>query len=131
MGAIDHLRSQLELGGPPHPDDLHWLRQDVGSRLPADYLAFIEEHDGATGDVGELWSAAEVGRGRDVCPDVDHLAEVVVFGSNGDLEVFAFDAGGEVVVIPWIGGERDAIPQGSFTAFAARLVERRLLDRRG
>jgi hypothetical protein len=126
MDAFDHLRPELELADPPHPDDLHWLRQDVGAHVPEDYLAFIEQHDGASGEVGELWPAAEVGRGKDVAPGVDHLAELVLFGSDGGLEAFAFDAARQVVVVPWIGGERDAVPQGSFVDFTRRLVERRL-----
>jgi hypothetical protein len=119
----------VEPAPPPHPDDLDWLRKDVGSVVPAEYLAFIEQHDGATADAGDLWAAAEVGRGRDVAPGVEHLAELVLFGSDGGLEAFAFGEGGEVVVIPWIGTERDAIPQGSFTEFLTRFDEGRLPDR--
>jgi hypothetical protein len=122
VGAFDHLQPALELAAPPHPDDLHWLRQAVGSRLPQDYMTFIEAHDGASGDVGELWPAVEVGRGKDVCPEVDHLADLVVFGSDGGLEAFAFDESGEVMVVPWIGSLRDARPQGGFSEFVARLV---------
>jgi hypothetical protein len=65
--SFDHLQPKLELAAPPHPDDLYWLRQDVGSLLPADCLAFIEEHDGATGDAG-CGPPPRLGRGRDVCP---------------------------------------------------------------
>jgi hypothetical protein len=119
---------ELEYASPPHPDDLHWLRKNVGSVLPADYLAFIEQHDGAKGAAGDLWPAAEVGRGKDVVPDVDHLADLVIFGSSGG-EAFAFDADGQAVVIPWIGGGEDAIPQGTFTEFTKRLVEGRLFER--
>ena len=128
MDAFDHLQPELEPAAPPHPDDLHWLRKDVGSLLPEDYLAFIAQHDGAHGAVGDLWPAAEVGRGKDVVPDVDHLADLVVFGFGGGGEAFAFDAQGQAVVIPWIGGEADAIPQGTFTEFTKRLVEGRLFE---
>lgn len=121
----------MEPAPPPHPDDLHWLRKQVGSVVPAAYLAFMEQHDGATADAGELWCAADVGRGRDVAPEVDHLAEFVLFGSDGGLEVFAFDERGEVVVVPWIGSEQDAIPHGSFTEFLTRLDEGRMFDRPG
>jgi SMI1 / KNR4 family (SUKH-1) len=123
--SLTHYAGVVDAAPPPHPDDLHWLRKDVGSLLPADYLAFMEQHDGAGGTEGDLWSAAEVGRGRDVCPEVDHLAELVVFGGNGGGEAFTFDADGQVVVIPWIGGAEDAIPQGSFTEFLARRFDQR------
>jgi hypothetical protein len=119
----------VEPAPPPHPDDLHWFRKDIGSIVPADYLAFMEQHDGARADAGDLWSAAEVGRGGDVAPEVDHLAELVVFGSDGGLEAFAFDADGQVLVIPWIGSAAEAIPQGSFTEFLVRLDEGGMFDR--
>jgi hypothetical protein len=119
----------VDAAQPPHPDDLHWFRKDVGSIVPADYLAFIEEHDGASAEAGDLWAAAEVGRGWDVAPEVEHLAELVVFGSDGALEAFAFDSAGQVIVVPWIGSVADAIPQGSFTEFLVRLDEGRAFER--
>jgi hypothetical protein len=62
---------------------------------------------------------------------LDHLHGLVVLGSDGGLEAFGFDPAGTVVVLPWIGGREDAVPQGSFAQFLRRLIERRLLDREG
>ena len=39
------------------------------------------------------------------------------FGTNGAGEAFVFNDAGEVLVVPWIGGREDAIPQGRFPAF--------------
>jgi hypothetical protein len=57
------------------------------------------------------------------------LRDFVIFGSNGGGEVFAFDRDGRAVVVPWIGGVDDAIPQGTFSDFLAGLVEGRLFER--
>src|SRR5690348_3325544 len=103
MGRYDELNDELTLAAPADERDLHWLRRDVGDRLPEDYLTFLAAHDGGVGAVGRLSPASEVGRGSDVCPELDHLSDLVVIGSNGGGEAFAFDADGRVMVVPWIG----------------------------
>jgi hypothetical protein len=65
------------------------LRSRWGSRLSADYLAFLQSADGAYLDHFELWSTAEVladnYRAEEFGP---HL---VFVGSNLGGELFAFD----------------------------------------
>jgi hypothetical protein len=121
--SFDHLRAELTLAAPANTDDLARLRLELGPQVPPDYLAFLEAHDGAEGAVGELSPAAEVGRAEELYPELGHLAGLVVFGSNGGGEAFVFDPDGRVLVVPWIGGRRDAIPRGTFSEFVSRLVE--------
>ncbi len=45
---------------------------------------------------------------------------LTIFGGNGGGEAFAFDAHGGVVVVPFIGGPEDALPQGRFAEFVRR-----------
>ena len=104
----------LDLRGPADPDQIARLRREVGRQVPEDYLAFLAVHDGGTGPVGRLNPAAEVGSSAEFHPEHDHLQDLVVFGSDGAAEAFAFDRDGHVVVVPWIGGPEDAIPQGTF-----------------
>jgi hypothetical protein len=99
--------------------------------LPDEYLAFLSAHNGAEGAAGVLDPAAEVGRGADLYPELEHLREFVIFGSDGGGEAFAFSPDGGVVVIPWIGGTEDTIPQGTFNDFLRRLVDGKLFDRDG
>lgn len=130
MGEYDGLRDELTLAAAASEADLAWLRRDLGDQVPEDYLSFLALHDGGVGAIGRLRPAAEVGRGADVCPGLDHLRDMVVFGSDGGGEAFAFDTDGGVVVVPWIGGIEDAIPQGTFTDFLSRLAHDRLFDDR-
>lgn len=58
--------------------------------------------------------AAQVGEGSERHPELDHLHGLVVFGSDGAGEPFAFTPDGTVVMISWIGNGDEAIPQGSF-----------------
>ena len=58
--------------------------------------------------------AAQVGEGSELHPELDHLHGLVVFGSDGAGEPFAFTPDGTVVMISWIGNSDEAIPQGSF-----------------
>jgi hypothetical protein len=124
-----HLEHELSLAGPPDPAQVDFVRRHLGTQAPDDYLAFMTAHDGAEGAVGRIYPALEVARAEDFHPELDHLHGLVMFGDSGGGEVFAFDIGGTVVIIPWIGSARDAIPQGTFTQFLERLVQGRLFDR--
>ena len=128
MPSFDHLRAELTLAAPANSDDLARLHCELGAQLPQEYLAFLEAHDGAEGAVGELRPAAEVRRAEELYPELGHLAGLVVFGSDGGLEAFAFGPDGRVLVVPWIGSARDAIPRGTFSEFVSRLVEGNLFD---
>jgi hypothetical protein len=129
MSDYSYLETELTLAAPADAADLERLRRECGAQVPEQYLAFLKAHDGAEGAVGVLHRAAEVGRAEDFYPELDHLRRLVVFGSNGGLEAFCFNPSGAVVVLPWIGGPEDTIPQGSFSEFLRRLVEQRLFDR--
>lgn len=99
--------------------------------LPQDYAEFLREHDGAEGFIGASY-VRFYGRSGFVAdnasPALDHLVGLVVFGTNGAGEAFAFDRSGQVVVIPWIGSREDAIPQGSFADFIQRLHDDRVFE---
>jgi hypothetical protein len=129
MGRYEHLRAKLALAAPAGKATVARLRHELGQQVPDDYLAFLAAHDGAEGAVGVLAPAAEVGRGADLYPELDHLHDFVIFGSDGGGEAFAFEPGGRVVVVPWIGGAEDAIPQGTFTEFLSMLTDGRLFER--
>ena len=128
MGDFEHLLTELTLAAPADAEAIARLRDEYGAHIPDDYLAFLSAHDGAEGAVGVLVPAAEVGRGAELYPELDHLHDFVIFGSDGGGEAFAFTSSG-VVVVPWIGDADNAILQGTFTKFLDRLVEGRLFDR--
>jgi cell wall assembly regulator SMI1 len=83
VSAYDHLEAELALAAPAEPGSVDQMRQEFGPQLPDEYLAFLTAHDGAEGAVGVLAPAAEVGRADDLYPALDHLAGLVIFGSDG------------------------------------------------
>jgi hypothetical protein len=129
MSGYEHLRTEFALAAPADEAAVARLRQELGDQVPDDYLAFLAAHDGAEGAIGVIDPAAEVGRGADLYPELDHMRDFVIFGSDGGGEAFVFDSDGRVLLVPWIGGTEDAIPQGTFTDFLPRLVEGRLFER--
>ena len=130
MSDYEYLRAELTLAAPAGAESVARLREEFGLQVQEDFLTFLSAHDGAEGAVGVLTPAVEVGLGADLYPELDHLRDFVIFGSNGGGEAFAFDPDGKVVVVPWIGGTEDAIPQGSFNEFLARLVGGTLFEQR-
>jgi hypothetical protein len=129
MADFEHLAAEMSFAPPASAAAIERAVAQFGSRLPAEYLQFLGEHNGAEGAVGEIVAAEELAFADEKYPELDHLAGLVVFGSDGGLEAFAFDEHGEVLVIPWIGGREDAIPQGSFVEFTKRLVSDELFER--
>jgi hypothetical protein len=130
VAGYEYLRAELALAAPASAESVARLREEFGPQVPEDFLTFLSAHDGAEGAVGVLTPAVEVGRGADLYPALDHLHDLVIFGSDGGGEAFAFDPGGQVVVVPWIGGTEDAIPQGTFNEFLSRLVGGTLFEQR-
>jgi hypothetical protein len=125
---FDHLRAEFELSSPAAPGLVELLRRRYGPQVPEDYLEFLSAHDGAVGAIALLEPAAQVGQGSELHPELEHLHDLVVFGSDGAGEAFAFTKDGTVVMIPWIGNREDAVSQGSFTRFLVRLLEDTLFD---
>lgn len=130
MGDFEYLATDMTLRPPAPADALTRAMNTFSGRLPSEYVDFLRQHNGAEGAVGELVRVEELSLADDEYPELDHLAGLVVFGSNGGLEVFAFDPDGQVLVIPWIGGREDAIPQGSFVDFTRRLIAGELSRKR-
>jgi hypothetical protein len=96
MSDYRHLKDELTLAAPADRGQVERLRQDFGPQVPDDYLEFLTAHDGAEGAVGVIVPAAEVGRADDLHPELDHLHGLLIFGSDGGLEAFAFDQTGAV-----------------------------------
>lgn len=115
-----HLLGDVKLnpsGG--NVQDLGEVAAAHGVELPEDYVEFINESDGAEGDLGttwlQLWSVAriidEAGR------KPQHYQDVLLFAGNGANAIYGFDAANASAIIEgdWIGLSRDELIEHGYT----------------
>lgn len=91
-------------------DVFHGVVTSLGMSLPADYVQFLQEHNGGEGFIGDnyliLWRAEEIPQfNREY--EVDKYAPgIILFGSDGGGEGYGFDSrekGMPIVRVPFIG----------------------------
>jgi hypothetical protein len=95
-----------------------------GFKLPAGYTAFLRFADGGEGIIGRkgayaiFWRIEDVLELNDAYEVARYAPSLILFGSNGGGDAFAFDRGsteGRVVQVPFVGLDlRDAIEIGPF-----------------
>ena len=134
MDDVLALTRAMDLRPPASETEIAIAEQTLGAKLPLDYVEFLRLHDGGEGPVGaEGWArfipVEKLSEENRQCSELDHLKGFLVFGTNGADEAFVFNDAGEVLVVPWIGGREDAIPQGRFAAFVRRLADGLLFQR--
>ncbi|MDT9600230.1 SMI1/KNR4 family protein [Sphingosinicella rhizophila] len=115
---------------PADPDDMSAAEIGFHKPLPDDYKAFLSEHDGGEGFIGEhyvvLWRASDLLRFNSEYQVGEYAPGLIAFGSNGGGEGFAFDTRCHpyaVVIVPFIGMSlADSIPAAtSFTSLIERM----------
>lgn len=101
----------------------------VGFKLPKDYVEFIRHSNGGEGFIGPnayviFWRLDELEELNKAYQIDERVPGLLVFGSDGGGEAFAFDARGSVVSIPFVGMELDlARPMGaSYNEFLEELA---------
>lgn len=134
MNELTKLTSQMELRPPASPEAITATERALGVRLPPDYVEFLLAHNGGEGIVGDHGYARfdpveALPKNQTELYEFDHLKGWVVFGTNGAGEGYAFDEHGEVLVVPWLGGREDAIPQGRFAEFLGRCAAGTMFER--
>ena len=95
-----------------------------GFKLPADYAAFVRFADGGEGIIGRkgayaiFWRIEDILQLNDAYEVAEYAPSLLLFGSNGGGEAFAFDRAstqGRVVQVPFVGLDaREAVEIGSF-----------------
>ena len=95
---------------PANPSAILQVQTDLRVDLPKSYLQFMSERNGGEGFVGDnylmLWrieELAELNRSYEVAT---YAPGLILFGSNGGGEGFAFDFRGpsaEIVSVPFVG----------------------------
>lgn len=121
-----------QLDAPADPDVVEGLSASLGVGLPDDYLAFLRQHNGGEGFIGDnyiiFWKAEELADFNREYQVEKYAPGVLLFGSNGGGEGYGFDtqsAALTIVRIPFIGMERRyAMPVAKdFPNLFAKLAE--------
>ncbi|MCW1915568.1 SMI1/KNR4 family protein [Luteolibacter sp. GHJ8] len=103
-----------------------------GKPLPTQYRRFMAEQDGGEGFVGDqyliLWRAAELVEFHREYEAEKYAPGLVLFGSNGGGEAFAFDTregSMRIVMVPFVGMSlKDVAPVAdSFENFLSNLAD--------
>jgi hypothetical protein len=114
MDYMTHLQA-WEINAGASAQDIDRVNADFGGRLPEDYLRFIALYDGGEGPVGGnflvLFRIGELAQFNREYEVADYAPGLLLFGSNGGGEGFAFDTrkvGWPIVQVPFIGLALDA-----------------------
>ena len=90
-------------------------------KLPQDYIKYMEENNGYTGDnYYDIWKLEDIIKRNADYKVQEFFPNLIYFGSNGGDEAYAFDKSNNmsVVSIPFIGTEADKkIIADSFSNF--------------
>jgi hypothetical protein len=123
-------------GNEPASDrSLREIETHFGFALPKDYRAFLCSINGGEGFIGQsyvvLWKAEDVVAFNEDY-ETSHFSDgVMVIGSNGASEAFAYDnRTGVYVMVPFLFEEAAIIPQGAtFLGFLERLYSDRIFEK--
>jgi hypothetical protein len=127
----DKLSSRFKMNSPASNSLLNQRIAAFGHPLPTDYLRFLRQANGGEGFVGKevylvLWRVEELAEMNAAYHVAEFAPGLLIFGSDGGDEAFAFDLRYEpppVVSIPFVGMELDAVKPiaRSFEAFLEKL----------
>ena len=134
MTLEDKKRLLAKFNGNPPVDasSIQQLENGAGVHQPEDYAKFLQGMDGCEGFVGNayliLWRAGELLEMNKAYQVAEYAPGLLLFGSDGGGEAFAFDARSDakpIVSVPFVGMElnlaRPVAP--NFKAFLEELFE--------
>lgn len=111
---FDRSKILAEFSGNPPADGaaIHRFEVEVGFRLPDEYKEFLAIANGGEGFIREaymmLWRVEELAELNKAYQVAEYAPDLLVFGSNGGGEAFAFDRRSDpmaVVAVPFVGME--------------------------
>ena len=110
---LESLISVLDLRPAPSAEQLRSLNELAAEHqvvLPADYLAFMQQHDGGDGDTGTTWlDLWPVQRILDtVARGSLPYEDVLLFAGSGGNTIYGFDSRADCSIVEgdWFGLER-------------------------
>ena len=102
--------SEMQLNEPASRDVLKVLAEMLPTSIPEDYFDFLMRNNGGEGFVGDeyliMFNAEEIVRFNQEYEVEKYAPGLLLFGSNGGGEGYAFDTTSEecpVVKVPFIG----------------------------
>ena len=94
--------------------------------LPKDYVAFMKNHNGGEGDIGETWlilyPMEELQEINDDYEIEEFLPGHIIIGSNGSGELYGIDNKGNYFNVPFLIDEDDLTLLGSDIEFLAERI---------
>jgi hypothetical protein len=130
MDNPDRFLEEFESRPGATDEQIASAEADLGTKLPADYVEFLKNRNGGEGAIGEayamLWEVSELASLNLSYQSNKWAPGLLIFGSDGGDEAFAFDTRGPnwpIVMIPFIGMVwEDARPLGdTFSQFVESL----------
>lgn len=130
--SLELKLKEIFTNGPVPESLFEEVEGHFGCALPDQYKRFMVEHDGGEGLVGEqyliLWRVGELADFNRDYEVAEYAPGLLMFGSNGGGEAFAFDtreARMAIVMVPVIGMSLvDATPVAeTFEGFLASLAD--------
>ena len=93
---LQHLLSTLELNPPATEEAIQAVEQQFGCTFPDDYRTFLLLTNGAEGSIGKkgyivLWTLQRIVVANINLEVSTHASGLVLFGSDGGGEAYAFD----------------------------------------
>ena len=128
----ERLLAKVSGNAPVNASSLRKVESEIGLRLPQDYAEFLQQADGGEGFVGNayliLWRVGDLVEMNKAYQVAEYAPGLIVFGSDGGGEAFAFDTRTEaqpIVSVPFVGMElKSARPMAlTFKAFLEDLFK--------
>ena len=128
---IEKLTSGLNLNHGTTVEKLHEVESRLKVKFPKDYFDFMIEADGGEGSIGDnyltLWKVDEIPELNEAYNIQEFFPSLVVFGSDGANEAFAFSRGRKntaIMQVPFVGTEDDVKKLAtSFVDFLKQLAD--------
>lgn len=129
MSDVNLLTARLERRAPASSHDIDDLISRSKIEFPPDYLEFMRQSDGAEGPIGNerylvLWSTKNIIELNEQYHVDEFAPQLLVFGSDGGGEAFAFDRRTKpatIVRVPFIGFDEAVIYGSRFDDFLVKI----------
>jgi hypothetical protein len=111
--------SRLRLTTPAVRSDISNAERSLGVIFPVDYVSFLEYSAGGEGVIGDdtyvmLWPPEDIKHFNEMYEASLYAPGLLLFGSNGGGEAFAFDLRQQqlpIVAVPFVGMSLDVVEQ--------------------